>query len=172
MAPAVSPSSLFTRPSSRKPSLDPESILSAASSYRFAWKAVFASSNETGPVTTGVAADALDDSDETAETSAAFASEALGRLSPQAARMKAAIGMIVMRLRINSSWLGFVPRVRAGGGPAIGYQLSAAGAIGWGRTRRRSCPGGHGSTDVTCWRGHDRYSRLIPCRRMIFNRLA
>ena len=47
----------------------------AASSYRFALNAVFASSNETGPVTAGVGADALADSDETGETSAAFASD-------------------------------------------------------------------------------------------------
>src|SRR5438445_2639939 len=68
--------------------------------------------------------------------------------------------------------VGVVAPVRAGGGPAIGYQLSAVATIGSGKTRRRSCPGGHAinRSAVLVWTRC--YSRLIPCLRMIFNKLA
>jgi len=66
--------------------------------------------------------------------------------------MKAAIEMSVIRFRINSSWLGFVPRKSRRRASDVS-ELSAVVTIGCGSARGRWCPGGHAINprDVVAW---------------------
>src|SRR2546426_3695470 len=54
---------------------------------------------------------------------------------------------------------------------ALPIYPSAVSTIACGRTRGQSCPGGHGSTDATCWRGHaaDRKSTRLNSSHLVIS---